>query len=330
MEVQFITINDSKNSEIVNLIEFEERNPDGIKLDNYLNGISAFFKVKYDGIKVSKNFSDLCTDGFWQKGDRIFAEYDFDENVLNVKDLEGDELGKYIENNRMIVLKVKGIKKEEKESYKEWKKWNSGIGFPPDNMSRNIYFPIKYRESLLACDKDGGHGDGGSGAIWYSVNRIIDKEILQYIDMIKILSECKMLREWVHIEMGVFPIINVGSNRFMEYHEDWWGYSYDNEDENETYWHGIRLDKGKIVPNINIVGINCGKCVINILNRDIFPNVARDNLTNAVRVKVILAVERAAYQYIVSKLTDDRELQMALQDYINNNYSADNPFYVMD
>lgn len=43
VEVQFITIIDSKNSEIINLKEFEELNPNGIKLENYLNGISAFF-----------------------------------------------------------------------------------------------------------------------------------------------------------------------------------------------------------------------------------------------------------------------------------------------
>lgn len=328
VEVQFITINESGNSEIVNLKEFEELNPNGIKLDNYLNGISAFWEVHSDNIKVSKKLSDLCTDDFGRAGDRIFAEYDLDENILYVKDLGRDKLGKYIENNHMIVLKVKGIKKEEKESYRAWKKWNTGIGFPPDDMLRTVYFPIKYRESLLACCKDGGHADGGSGALWYGINEKIHEEIIQYVDMIKILSECKMLRDWVYIEMGVFPIINVGSDRFMEYSECWWGSSYD--DENETYWHGIKLDKGRIVPEINIVGVNCGKCVINILSRDVFPNVARDNLTNPVREKITLAVERAAYQYIVSKLTDDRELQMALRDYINKNYSGDNPFYVMN
>lgn len=122
MEVQFITINDSRNSEIVTLKELEELNPNGIKLDYYLNGISAFWIVKYDNIKLSQKLSDLCTDEVWRAGDRIFTEYDFDENVLYVKDLEGDELEKYIENNRMIVFKIQGIK-EEKESYKEWKKW---------------------------------------------------------------------------------------------------------------------------------------------------------------------------------------------------------------
>ena len=326
VEVQFITINDSKNSEIVNLKELEELNPNGIKLDNYLNGISAFWEVYFDNIKVSKKLSDLCTDEVWRAGDRIFAEYDFDENVLYVKDLEGSELGNYIENNHMIVYKIQGIKEEEKESYEEWEKWNTGIDVPPYDMLRTLYFPIKYKESLRTYCK-GRLGDSGSGASWYSVDKIINKELLQYVDMKKILSECKILREWVQINMGIFPIINVGSNRFMEYYERGCGlHTY----ENETYWHGIRLDRGRIFLQINIVGLKCDKCVINILNKDIFPNVARDNLTNAVREKVTLAVERAAYQYIVSKLTDDRELQMALQDYVNKNYSADNPFYAMD
>lgn len=328
VEIQFITINDLKNLEIINLKEFEELNLNGIKLDNYLNGISVFFEVNFDNIKVSKKLSDLCTDGFWGKGERIFAEYDFDENVLYVKDLEGGELGKYIEKNHMIVLKVKGVKEEEKESYKEWKKWNTGIGIPPNNMLRIIYFPIKYKESLLACCKGGGHSCSDSGAVWNGINEIIDEEVLQNVDMEKIFLECKMLSGYIDIEMGVFPIVNVGSDRFMEYYDHGWTPLHDYK--NETYWHGIKLDKGKIAPYINIVGIDYGKCVINILNRDIYPNVARDNLTNAVREKVVLAVKRAAYQYIVSKLTDDRELQMALQDYINKNYFADNPFYAMD
>ena len=114
----------------------------------------------------------------------------------------------------------------------------------------------------------------------------------------------------------------------MEYHVHGWVTSY--VGNSETYWHGIRLDEGKITFSIKIVGVKCGKCVINILNRDIIPNVARDDLTDAVKEKVTLAVERAAYQYIVDHLSDDRELQIALQDYINNNYSADNPFYAMD
>lgn len=215
-----------------------------------------FFEVKYDNIKVSKKLSDLCTDGLWGKGDRIFAEYDLTENVLYVKDLEGNELGKYIENNRMIVFKIQGIKAEKKKIYEEWKKWNTGIDNPPEDMLRIIYFPVKYKESLCACCKVGGHSCDQSGAVWYVINEIIVEEVLQNVDMKKIFLEYKILPKWINIEMGVFPIINVGSDRFMEYYNDGWGSPY--VKENETYWHGIRLDLGKLAPYINIIGVDCG------------------------------------------------------------------------
>ncbi len=328
VDVEFMTINESRNSEILNLKELKALCPNGVKLDHYLKGISAFLELKFDNIKISRTLSDLCTDGFEKEGERIFAEYNFDENILYVKDLTRDELEKYIENNHMIVLKIQGIKEEQKESYQEWKKWHTEIDFLPADMLRTVYFPIEYRESLAVCRKAGGHNYGGSGAAWYSINEIINREVIRYVDMNNIFQRCKMLPECVRIEMGVFQIINVGSDRFMEYYPDWYLPIFN--EENETYWHGIRLDKGTISPNINIVGMYCGNCVINILDRDIYPNVARDNLANTVRENVILAVEKAAYQYIISKQTDDRELQTALQEYINKKYSEYNPFYAMD
>ncbi len=328
VDVEFMTINELRDSEILKLKEFKALCPNGVKLDHYLKGISAFLELKFDNIKISRTLSDLCTDGFEREGERIFAEYDFDENILYVKDLTRDELEKYIENNHMIVLKIQGIKEEQKESYQEWEKWHTEIDFPPADMLRTVYFPIEYKESVVVCRKDGGHNYGGSGAAWYSINEIINREVIRYVDMNNIFQKYKMLSECVRIEMGLFQIINVGSDRFMEYYPDWYLPIFN--EENETYWHGIRLDKGTISPNINIVGMHCENCAVNILNRDIYPNVARDNLANTVREKVILAVEKAAYQYIISKLTDDRELQTALQDYINKKYSEDNPFYAMN
>ena len=46
-----------------------------------------------------------------------------------------------------------GIKKEEKESYVEWKKWGNII--PPDSILKTIYFPVKYDKSLSVYKKEG-------------------------------------------------------------------------------------------------------------------------------------------------------------------------------
>ncbi len=73
--------------------------------------------------------------------------------------------------------------------------------------------------------------------------------------------------------------------------------------------------------------MNCDKCVVNISNKQIFPHVARDRLMYGVEKLVRMALERAALQYAIDNLTEDKELQIALQTYINNNYPEDNPYY---
>lgn len=95
-------------------------------------------------------------------------------------------------------------------------------------------------------------------------------------------------------------------------------------------WHGICLDRGRIDPGIRIVGVKFGKCIVNVLNKDIYPNVARDDLEEGVKEKVLLAVVRAALQYIADRLADDKELQTAVQRFIDRNYPCDNPYYLTD
>lgn len=58
--------------------------------------------------------------------------------------------------------------------------------------------------------------------------------------------------------------------------------------------------------------------------------MARDDLAFDVKYKVISAIERAAYQYIADRLADDKELQTAVQRFIDRNFPCDNPYYLTD
>lgn len=325
VQVRLIVIDSVRREESLKLERLEERNPNGVILDSYLNGISACWEFQFDKIKVSKKFSDLCPRRMRRDEELIYATYDFDTGKLCLKDAEGEEFRKYIVNNHMMALKIQGIKEEEKVSYEAWKHWNRLIHFPPNNMSKIIYFPIKYDESLLRYCENGGHHDSRNFAVWHHHNSPTPKYVLGSIGINEIMRQCKLLTEWNRIELGVFSVISVGNDRYIEYSE-YWPSTLD-EEENESYWHGIRLERGAILPDIRLSGVNYGKCVVNISNKEIFPNTARDRLANDVEKLVTLAIEKAALQYIVSQITDDKELQTALQTYINKNYSEDNPYY---
>lgn len=331
VQIRFITIDDTKKEETLQLQTFEERNPKGIQLDSYLNGISARWEFQFDSLKTSNKFSDLCNkfsdsclDEMAHLEEQIYARFDPDTSKLCLEDTIGEDLKKYIVNDQIMVLKIQGIKVETYEERKQWEMSIASLYKKP----KYIYILIKYKETLLACLNSLGYLHRPTFNIWHDVDKQAVKYVLYNIDINNILSQCKMLTERVMVELGILPIISIDDERYIAYQE-----LFSNAELNsinEIYWHDIRLEREVIIPKTQISGVNYGKCIINITNKDILPNVARDRLKDNVNRMITLAIEKAAIQYIISNFPEDKKLQEALQAYINKNYPKDNPFYAND
>ena len=128
--------------------KFEELNPNRIKLDDYLEGLSVYCTIKSDRIKVSKSFSELCLDRAYS--DEV-AEYDAEMQRLCMINLDGSNLEKYIKNGYLMALKITGIKAEKEMVYMDWKKWDI-ISSPPREITKSVYFhPISLIRNILIC-----------------------------------------------------------------------------------------------------------------------------------------------------------------------------------
>ena len=117
---------------------------------------------------------------------------------------------------------------------------------PPQDIVRTIYFPIKYDASLCKYRQEGGYYYGGSGAGWHTVSvrsKTEQDSLRNWEDLKQFFSNCRMLMENADIQLGIFPIITVGNDRYMEYSEPPHGH-FAYGDENETFWHGIWLAGG--------------------------------------------------------------------------------------
>lgn len=149
VQFRFITIDNTRKETILKLKALKERNPKGVILDSYLNGISACWNFQFGRIKVYRKFSELCSDRKGQLEERIYAEYNYDTGKLCIKDIEGRGLKKYIVNDHIMILKIQAIKEEKKESYASWKQWHISPDIFPTELSKYIYIPFKYDEYFL-------------------------------------------------------------------------------------------------------------------------------------------------------------------------------------
>lgn len=326
--IRFITINDTRNEEILQLKTLEELNPKGIKLDSYLNGISACWEFQFENLRIIKKFSELCLDEMEQLEEQIYATLDFETGKLCLEDTKGEDLKKYIVNDHMMVLKIQGIKDEVKEAYALLKhlRLKNKIGI--DKLSKFIYIPIKYNENFLKyCVRRMSYIYNIKASNWHDINEQNIKQIINNVDIKYILHQCKLLTEEVSMQLGVLPIINIDNERYISYIRCDAMSAHHNT---VIYWHNIILDRMCIFPEIIFSGVNYEKCVINITNKDIFPNVARDRLMDKEKHMIGLAIGKATLQYIVNNMPEDKKLQEAIQAYINKNYPEDNPYYAND
>lgn len=141
-----------------------------------------------------------------------------------------------------------------------------------------------------------------------------------------ILKECKILTTALYdVELGIFPLIKAGKERYAEFTDA--VYLGNGEKENETYWHGIRLENGGFEIDAEIIGVIIGDCVVNITRNDLIPNVARNDLPADEKRKVEEAIKRAMYQYMMDKMTD-LELKSAIQLFVDERYPLNNPYYL--
>lgn len=319
---QFITIGNMKKKEILKLKTLEELNPNGIKLDSYLNGISACWEFYFDNFRAIKKFSELSLDATDPFEERIYATLDYETGKLCLEDVKGEELKKYIVNDYILVFKIQGIKEDEKETYALWKQDELQSIKLRNRMSKSIYLLVKCTKSSFEyLAKSRLYIYGISAENWHHTSN--RSPVIKNIDFKYILRQFKVLIEDIEIKIGMLHLVSIDNDRFIQYRDDI-------AIDIKLYWHNIALNSGLIVPMIKISGAKSVNCVINITSKDIFPNVARDRIMDNEKHMITLALEKAALQYIVNNMPEDKKLQEALQAYINKNYPEDNPYYAKD
>lgn len=291
-------------------------------MDSYLNGISACWEFYFDNFRAIKKFSELSLDATDPFEERIYATLDYETGKLCLEDVKGEELKKYIVNDYILVFKIQGIKEDEKETYALWKQDELQSIKLRNRMSKSIYLLVKCTKSSFEyLAKSRLYIYGISAENWHHTSN--RSPVIKNIDFKYILRQFKVLIEDIEIKIGMLHLVSIDNDRFIQYRDDI-------AIDIKLYWHNIALNSGLIVPMIKISGAKSVNCVINITSKDIFPNVARDRIMDNEKHMITLALEKAALQYIVNNMPEDKKLQEALQAYINKNYPEDNPYYAKD
>lgn len=300
VHIEFIE-SGSKNSlsREIELRGIDQLNPSGIVLDSYLDGIEVSWQMDTSDLKLCKSFSQICR---IEESDIEAWEYDPKTFRISKKDPEGEDLKKYIKNEVIQIVVVKGLKKEKEGDYKE--KCNDKYA-PQEDWQKTIYIPVEDRSIIWFSQNGEPDDDIIKGAV-VGNGQVVGKtleERLEYCNghehLRRIIEASGISSLWIELGIGYVEVISANNGGYLAaekpMHED---------REIAVYCRGIRLDKCFLEIGLEEIGVKCGKCVVNISRNDLALNGTRDNLLPDERRMLEQEIEKAALQYIAKNVSN--------------------------
>lgn len=281
-------------------------------LDQYMNGNQ--FAIDIEGMPHPKNkFSQLELVDFYE--DISLCRYNEEEKRIESFDLDYKEFKQYLHNNELMLIKIVGVKKQYSDEYQQMKELcNDDVPWVdiPRQWQKEIIFPISYQEEFTKLYE---HGWSGNGTIkWFSVfGRFMHNNFLWMDEnFVTIIKQCDLIEDTsvITVQVGVVSLVAIGDDRYIEI-QDFIGYD-PNEYNSATYWRGIRLEKARLEGSIDINGIFLGEYFVNINNRDIFPNISRDDLSIDDEQRIRKQMKYAICMHVLEEEKDE-EVKKALE-----------------
>lgn len=303
MYVEKIKFGEPKSSYKVALGDYEKMKEGKCCLDEYFDNISYAIEIKCVP-QLKKMFSELELDSNVFSGAPTVYKYNENTKELKETDIEFAEFKHYLHENKLMIIKIEGLKKECKDKYRELKDFYTDSIFLRQELRKwhqTIIFPIKYREEFLHLFDDAWMAN--ETIKWNFITKQNSALIKSEFD--DVIKQCEFLEDEsaFSVGLGIVSLLEVGQNGYLEL-KAFTNHSVSDNNEPDIYWRGIRLEKASIPVDIDVKGVDLGNYCMNINNKNIIPIISRDDLSSNDKERIHSQMEVAVYKHIINTIGD--------------------------
>lgn len=302
--IRITNINEGKsNYDNLELKKISEFFPNSISLNKYLNAVQINVQFTYKGIDFPKNFSDLLSDESYLYNDENELVEDSESNPVYLKNYSKDGMLRYIS--------VPIISSSEEDEYQ--KAYDVLDDF--DEALSKINYDIAY---ILAMDD----------SLYYESN-LIDENNDYIVGDYTLKQFRNQIGHSTHVPTCVNleeqRIIQGEGNKVLPYNVDvgFAGkYYFDHTDS--IYIKNVLISKAKLKIPFLIKGIQLQGAILNIQNKDIIPNISRNDISEQQNKEISYAVGKALHLWIYENGNFDQEEKLLIKKFIQTCYPKSN------
>jgi molecular chaperone HtpG len=304
--IRLITSIDGKtNSKVLELQKLESLYPESTRLDNCFNGIQVALQFNYKGITFLKNFTDIYANEsyiYQQESNEMVLEQDLDSPVL---------LKNYISEGVIKFLSIPIITSSEVDDFK--KAYDVLEDF--DAALRKI----SYENANIISDDASLYND--SELIDSSYDRIIGDYTLN--NFRGQAGHSNKAPTYTFLEEK--RVVQGPSNKILPYTTEV-GFQgrYSFEYTDYLYIKNVLIANARIKIPFLVEGIELKGLIVNVISKNIIPNVSRNNISEQHSKSLAYAIGKALHIWIYENGSFDSEEKELLKTFIQQYYPEDN------
>lgn len=304
--IKIVTVEDGNvQTEDIQLDSVSTQCENGVILDSYLNDIEARVEFSYKGINFTEYLSDINGNTCYQ--------YDEDTNLLKIEDRLDHQgyLKNFIKDGVVKYISMPIISQDQKSNYE--KVFDVLEDFD-ETLEKIDYETI----DIISMDRDMYYGS-------YFIER--EEQYVfgnySYKDICKFNGHAKGLP--IKVEVHEQKVIQGNGNKIVPYNTDIpFAGQYIFNHKDFIYVKYVSIPEAMINIPFLIDGIQLKSAAINVKNRNIIPNVSRNNISKQQNLDLAYAIGKAIHLWVLENVVFSEEEKALIRNFINTCYSDDN------
>ena len=120
-------------------------------------------------------------------------------------------------------------------------------------------------------------------------------------------------------------IVGCKENDYLTFCNDWYAY-WQNKEKRRLFVRNVLINRYDFQLPVIISGVKITEMIVNVLNKNIIPDISRSNIQESITKQINSALGKALHLWMLENITTSFEEKEVIKEFINLEYGVYNPF----
>lgn len=300
------------------LLSLTSEEKDDICLNKYLKDIEAYIMMNRN-IDFIQSLDDIS----------YTNNYIYENGKLSKYDSSKHNIDNFISNNQLNFATITFIPNSMQEKFNSYCEALDDYADAIEKIGDLDRINIFYNRSTTVLLAEDEHIivdlDYTAPAKSYDINIFANLSVYELLEQIDNydLTDCDLYS--LYICDDYHSIVGSKENNYLTFWNDWYAY-WQSKEKRRLFVRNVLINRYNFQLPVIISGVKINEMIVNVLNKNIIPDISRSNIQENITKQINSALGKALHLWMFENITTSFEEKEVIKEFINLEYGVYNPF----